>query len=266
MKAEFARKTSEVRLVEDQKKYLRTLDYPQLITYYQQAEADRNVNLAKAVMERLIEDGNINELSKYKGFGETPEAIHRLGDDFMQKFGLTEQDAYGFMKEISEASEKIGHWIYAYLYKIEDGVYKKMSRREQAESALPMMEKRQISDIVNKTRLALGGYEKGKPVITDHALAWLMSHIKDPAMPWVVNRGIMRPEQLRFIFELSQMDNAVGRELKRELQKIDVSRITSQPQVEKNFYDMLENRSRITVANMDQVLDKFSGLQYGDAV
>ncbi|MFH1712742.1 MAG: hypothetical protein ABH896_00950 [Candidatus Jacksonbacteria bacterium] len=252
IKAEFARKTNEVRLIEDEKKYLKTLDYPQLITYYRQAEADRNTNLAKAAMERLIEDGNINELAKDKGFGESPESIQRLGDDFMQKFGLSQQDAYGFMKEISEASENIGHWIYAYLYKIENGRYEKMTMKEQAESALPMMEKRQVTDMINKTRLNLGGYKDGKPDVTAHGWAWLENHLHELA--WPINRGMMRPEQVRYIAELSDMDTAIGRELKRKLKAQDTSKISNYD--EANLYVMVHNKSKIKIKNMDEIVNR----------
>jgi len=239
IKAEYFRKMHETRMIEEEKKYLHTLDWPQLVTYYQQAESEGNVNMAKAVMERLIEDGNINELVKSKGWSEGPENFQKLGDDFMRTFNLSQQDAYGFMKEISETSEKLGHWVYAYLYKIENGRYKKMTPKEQAIAAFPMMEKRGINDIINNTRLALGWTDKetNDAKITPHGLAWLEAHLD--RLAWAVNRNYMRPELMRHILDFARKPE--GRHLQQAMKQIGTSHISSY-EGEDTFWDMLEKR------------------------
>ena len=168
------------RLLEEEEKRMITTDLDsELIADFRTAEHEGDNIKATAIMKKMTQDGNDNELWNSYGFASTIQGMHDfvnavlVGKKGVKKadgtvysgpgFGMDEQTAYAIENDISYINEGINHWETARAMKVENGVYKQLSDQEHVVGALSEIMKMNTREIARAfNRLAFGG-EVPKP-------------------------------------------------------------------------------------------------------
>src|SRR3989338_420276 len=149
-------------------KELATDNWSELVGFFEDALHHKDVPRADAIMRKLTNDGNENELTNWFGYPSTMQGMHdfvnevligrtdkdpvtgrsmrdEAGEPIWRKLdhlpqdpsthplGMGEQEAYMLQSDISYAAEKIGHWEVARVVKRDvSGRFVQMSEEEHA--------------------------------------------------------------------------------------------------------------------------------------
>ncbi|KKU25409.1 MAG: hypothetical protein UX39_C0030G0002 [Candidatus Magasanikbacteria bacterium GW2011_GWA2_46_17] len=159
--AEYFVEQERRRNVVEEKKLITTKNSEELTSEFKKAVSAKNSARAKALMVKLTEDANLNELMNAYEKKSNFEGLNEFREEVLQgQLGLGEQEALQFQNDVSYTAEGVGHWASARTvgYNVTQGKYYAMDEEEHTKTALAEIMKMQPRQIVSSlNRLAYGG-------------------------------------------------------------------------------------------------------------
>lgn len=89
----------------------------ELMTIYARAEKEKNANLARAVVTKLNDQFDLNELLEVYDFEQSWKGMADLADRLKEKFDIPEQQAYSFMNDIGATNKLRGNFKFVMPFK-----------------------------------------------------------------------------------------------------------------------------------------------------
>lgn len=124
-----AKRRREVRMEEYKK--LTTKNWSELVAFFETAFEEKNIPKVEAIVSKLTDDGNENELLNWYGYPATMQGMHDFVNEILiGQLGMGEQEALSFESDISYVAENVGHWEVARIVKKVGGRFVQMTDKE----------------------------------------------------------------------------------------------------------------------------------------
>ncbi|MDA2921730.1 hypothetical protein MYX07_00505 [Patescibacteria group bacterium AH-259-L07] len=110
---------------------------PELMTLYARAEKEKNANLARAVITKLNDQFDINELLEVYDLEQGWKGMADLADRLKENFDIPEQQAYSFMNDIGATNKLRGNFKFVMPFKKDQktGRLEKVTQKQHEEFA-----------------------------------------------------------------------------------------------------------------------------------
>ena len=204
--SEYLRRQAQRQSVREELSKIDTDDQYELIGYFKQAMKNQNKHLAVAIMEKLAQDTNFNDLLQEYKLPANLGGMQTFGrDQLMGQLKMNQQEAFATMKDISDILRRGGHWSMAYSHGTKNGRYVENTPETQHDEALAMMLKASPNQMFNNlNRLGFGWNdpETNEFKFSPHGFDYMMRNAT--AMGFALSRGQFNANLLKNLGSISE--------------------------------------------------------------
>ena len=212
---DYYRQQAQRQLVAEELKKVQTRNAEELIRHFRDAQREGNKYKMEAVLQKLANDGNDNEVLNDYGYSSGFEGYQKFFENEVKDHaGISEQEALRIANDVSFINEERNHWNTARTVTVDSntGQFKWKSEAEHVGEALAEIGKIDPQAIVrNLNRLAYGGEE----VQPDGTLKFKMEALGAGVLNMLQESGMLQSQ-------IGRMQANIATNLYNELQELQI--------------------------------------------